>query len=564
MQPFIHKARLKISACYNDAIVANLMKKPRFIFVIGGVMSGVGKGASTASLGAILKSKGFNVTAMKIDPYVNVDAGTMNPVEHGEVFVTIDGDETDQDMGNYERFLDFDITRDNYMTTGRVYQSVIEKERNLGYEGRCVQVVPHVPEEVIGRIDKVAKDRDADFVLIEIGGTVGEYENILFLEALRMMKMRDPESVRTVLVSYLPVPPSIGEMKTKPTQHAVREVNHAGISPDFIICRSESAIDEPRRKKLSRYCNVPIENIIAAPNVSSIYKVPQMFDEQGFGDSLLRSFGMDTKPSSLKDWKQLANTIETVENEVKIGVIGKYFATGDFVLSDVYISVLEAIKHAAWHIGKRPVIEWLNSEDYETDPSKLEDLDNLDGILIPGGFGTRGIEGKILAIQRAREKKIPFFGICYGMQCAVIEYSRNILGIESANTVEMNPDAANPVIHLMPGQDENIKEHAYGGTLRLGSWPCTIASSTTTSRAYGVEKVEERHRHRYEFNNDYRDRLEEAGLKVSGESPDGRLVEIIEITDHPFFVGVQFHPEFQSRPLRPHPLFKAFVKASAK
>ena len=526
-------------------------------------MSGVGKGASTASLGRVLKSKGFTVTAMKIDPYVNVDAGTMNPVEHGEVFVTVDGDETDQDMGNYERFLDEDITRENYMTTGRVYQSVINRERNLEYEGKCVQVVPHVPEEVIRRIDHVAQSRQADFVLIEVGGTVGEYENILFLEALRMMKLRDPNSVRTILVSYLPVPPSIGEMKTKPTQHAVREAGRTGVSPDFLVCRSEETIDQRRRDKLALFCGVAPEHIIAAPNVSSIYKVPQMFDEQGFADSVLKSFGMEPHKSNLKEWIDLAKTIESVDTPVKIAVIGKYFASGEYVLSDAYISVLEAIKHAAWSVGRKPEISWINSEDYEQDPSKLKDLDNVDGVLIPGGFGTRGIEGKISAVKYVRENKIPYFGICYGMQCAVIEYSRTILGIDDANTVEMNPKATNPVIHLMEGQGENIKKGAMGGTLRLGTYPCAIKSGTKTSEAYGVDQIDERHRHRYEYNNMYREKLEEAGLVVSGESPDGTLVEIVEITDHPFFVGVQFHPEFQSRPLRPHPLFKAFVEAAA-
>ncbi len=538
------------------------MPNTKFIFVIGGVMSGVGKGASMASMGRLLKAKGFKVTAMKIDPYVNVDAGTMNPIEHGEVFVTVDGDETDQDIGNYERFLDIDITRDNYMTTGRVYQTVIERERNLGYNGKCVEVVPRVPEEVIRRIDHVAEQSKADFVLIEIGGTVGEYENILFLEALRMMKQRDADSVRSVIVSYLPVPPSIGEMKTKPTQHAVREANRAGISPDFLIARSEDEMDEPRKEKLARFCATPIKHIIGAPNVESIYKIPQSFEDQNFGDSLLASFGMDPKPADLSDWNELADKIGTLEKEVTIGVIGKYFSSGAFVLSDVYLSVLEAVKHASWANDRKPVIEWLNSEDYENDPSKLKDLNNLDGILIPGGFGTRGIEGKIMAIKYARENKIPYFGICYGMQCAVIEYGRNILGFDDANTEEMNPEAHHLLIHFMKGQKENANMGKFGGTLRLGSWPAKLKADTTTARAYGALTVDERHRHRYEFNNEYRDQLEKAGMTVSGESPDGELVEIVEITDHPFFVGVQFHPEFQSRPLSPHPLFNAFIKAA--
>jgi len=476
--------------------------------------------------------------------------------------VTIDGDETDQDIGNYERFLDIDITRDNYMTTGRVYQTVIERERNMGYGGKCVEVVPCVPEEVIRRIDYVAEQSQADFVLIEIGGTVGEYENILFLEALRMMKQRDASSVRSVIVSYLPVPPSIGEMKTKPTQHAVREANRAGITPDFLIARSEHAMDEPRKEKLARFCAIPIEHIIGAPNVESIYKIPQSFEDQKFGDSILESFGMDPRPADLSDWNSLADKIGTIKDEVKIGVIGKYFTSGAFVLSDVYLSVLEAIKHASWAHDRKPVITWLNSEDYENDPGKLDDLNDLDGILIPGGFGTRGIEGKIMAVKYARENKIPYFGICYGMQCAVIEYGRNVLGFEDANTEEMNPETNHLLIHFMEGQKENTQDGKYGGTLRLGSWPAKIKANTTTAKAYDTDSIDERHRHRYEFNNEYREKLETAGLVVSGESPDGELVEIVEITDHPFFVGVQFHPEFQSRPLSPHPLFNAFIKAA--
>ncbi len=539
-------------------------QKTKFLFVIGGVMSGVGKGTSVASIGAILQSKGFHVEAMKIDPYVNVDAGTMNPVEHGEVFVTVDGDETDQDIGNYERFLNQEIRKPNYMTTGRVYLSVIQKERNLEYGGKCVEVVPRVPEEVIRRIDAVAKVSKADFVIIEIGGTVGEYENILFLEALRMMRLRDPGSVRTILVSYLPVPPSIGEMKTKPTQHAVREVNRVGIAPDFLICRSQYALDAPRREKLSRFCGVPANHIITAQNAKSVYEVPSLFEEQGLGNTLLKSFGMRTRPSHLAPWNALAKKLQTVKREVRIGVIGKYFSTGDFILSDAYLSVLEAIKHAAWAADRKSVIEWLNSETYEKDPKAVHELADFDGILIPGGFGSRGIEGKIAAIRFAREKKIPYLGLCYGMQCAVIEYARNVLGLKGAHTTEINPKTSHPVIHLMDGQGENVKKKQMGGTLRLGSYPCKLKAGTVTRKAYGHAEISERHRHRYEFNNAYRNDLETAGLTVSGESPDGSLVEIVEITKHPFFVGVQFHPEFQSRPLAPHPLFRAFVKAACK
>ena len=527
-------------------------------------MSGVGKGTSVASLGLTLKSKGYNVTAIKIDPYVNVDAGTMNPVEHGEVFVTVDGDETDQDIGNYERFLDENITKINYMTTGRVYLSVIERERRGDYHGKCVEVVPRVPEEVIARIEAAAKQAKADFVLIEIGGTVGEYENILFLEAVRMMKLRDPDAVRTALVSYLPVPPSIGEMKTKPTQHAVREVNRIGINPDFLVCRSEVALDEPRREKLSRFCGVPSKHIITAANAKSIYEVPVNFENQGFADTVLKSFGLRPKKKDLVAWRALLDRVANVKREVRIGVIGKYFSTGDFILSDAYLSVLEAIKHAAWATGQKPVIEWLNSEAYEKDPKKLSELAKFDGILIPGGFGSRGIEGKIAAINYARKKKIPYLGLCYGMQCAVIEFARTELGWKDANTAEIDPKSSHQVIHLMDDQTEKLKGKGVGGTLRLGAYPCNLAKGTASRKAYGEDNISERHRHRYEFNNEYRAELEKAGLVIAGTSPDDRLVEIVEVKDHPFFVGVQFHPEFQSRPLSPHPLFVEFVKAARK
>ncbi|OGL62913.1 CTP synthase [Candidatus Uhrbacteria bacterium RIFCSPHIGHO2_02_FULL_47_44] len=535
----------------------------KFIFVVGGVMSGVGKGAATASLGRVLQEKGYKVTAIKIDPYINVDAGTMNPVEHGEVFVTVDGDETDQDVGNYERFLETSILSINYMTTGRVYQSVIQRERNLGYGGRTVQVVPDVPNEVIERIENATERANADFTLIEIGGTVGEYENILFLEAARLMRMKYPDQVRNILVSYMPVPGSLGEMKTKPTQQAVRTMMAAGMYPDFVIARSTLQIDEPRKKKLAMFSNVHAEQVIGSPDVKSIYEIPVVFEKQQFGDKILKSFGMKELPEKkLVKWKRLLASIVNTKGEVKIGVIGKYFSTGDFTLSDAYISVIEAIKHASWANGRTPKLVWLNSEAYEKSPAKLKELDDLDGVVIPGGFGSRGIEGKIKAIRYCRENKIPYLGLCYGMQCAVIEYARNVLKLKDANTTEINPKTKHPVIHLLPGQEEKMKEGSYGGTLRLGSYPCKLAANTTARKAYDEPQVDERHRHRYEFNNEYRAALEKAGLVISGVNPEQDLVEIVELKNHPFFVGVQFHPEFQSRPLSPHPLFKAFVKAA--
>lgn len=536
----------------------------KYLFVVGGVMSGVGKGTSTAALALTLKAQGYTVTAIKIDPYVNVDAGTMNPVEHGEVFVTVDGDETDQDIGTYERYLGIDITSINYMTTGRVYQSVIEKERNLEYQGKCVEVVPHVPEEVMNRIVHAGEKANADIVIIEIGGTVGEYQNILFLEAARMMQTKDPESVAFALVSYLPVPPSIGEMKTKPTQYAVRTLNSAGILPNFIVCRSPVDIDQPRKQKIAQFCAVPVDHIIAAPDAKSVYDIPDKFEEQSFASKVLSQFNLEQRAPDLSEWNGFLEKMQGAEKEVRIGVIGKYFSTGDFTLSDVYISVIEAIKHAGVAVGVKPKIDWLNSEEYEKDPEKIKELSEYGGIIIPGGFGSRGIEGKIAAIQYVRENRIPYLGLCYGMQCAVVEYARNILNWKDAHTTEINESAGHPVIHLQAGQEGNVDGGKMGGTMRLGSYPCTIGQETISAKAYGSQEIAERHRHRYEFNNAYRKDLEEAGLVIAGTSPDNHFVEIIEVKDHPFFVGVQFHPEFQSRPLEPHPLFVGLVSAASE
>jgi len=450
----------------------------------------------------------------------------------------------------------------NYMTTGRVYQSVIERERNLEYRGRCVEVVPDVPEEVIRRIEAAAKETEADITLVEVGGTVGEYQNILFLEAARIMQAREPDAVRFALVSYLPVPPSIGEMKTKPTQYAVRTLNSAGIQPDFVIGRSTIPMDKPRKEKIARFCSIPWDHIIGAADVESIYDIPELFESQDFAKNVLASFGLEPKSNDLSEWKDFTKKVQSAEKEIKIGVIGKYFSTGTFTLSDAYISVLEAIKHASAHEGVKPKILWLNSEEYEKDSSKLSELDDLDGVLIPGGFGSRGIEGKILAIEYARKNKIPYLGLCYGMQCAVIEYARHELGWGDANTEEINADAEKQVIHLMKGQGEKLDSKDYGGTMRLGAYDCKLQEGTFSHAAYQSDMVSERHRHRYEFNNAHRKELEEAGLVIAGVNPQEDLVEIVEVKDHPFFVGVQFHPEFQSRPLSPHPLFTGFIQAA--
>lgn len=536
----------------------------KYIFVVGGVMSGVGKGTSAAAIGRLLKSKGYEVTAVKMDPYVNVDAGTMNPIEHGEVFVTDDGDETDQDIGNYERFLDTDISSVNYMTTGRVYQSVINRERALEYGGRCVEVVPHVPEEIIRRIKAASHHSKADIVMIEVGGTVGEYQNILFLEAGRTMKYETPDDVLFVLVSYLPIPSQLGEMKTKPTQYAARTLNAAGIQADFIIARSEKRVDEPRKKKMSVLCNVAAEDIIASPDASSIYQVPLIYDEQKMGEKILKKLGLRVKKNELARWRDWAKQIENYKKVVNIGVVGKYFATGDYVLSDVYISVIEALKHAAWANRAKPVLHWINAEDFETNPKKLRELKKMDGILVPGGFGSRGVEGIISTIEYARHHRIPYLGICYGMQLAVIEFARHVAVLKEAHTAEVDAKSVHPVIHIMPDQEKQLLENSYGGTMRLGAYPCVLENQTISAKSYGQAAISERHRHRYEFNNQYREMLVEKGLILAGLSPDQHLVEIIELPSdkHPFFVGVQFHPEFKSRPQSPHPLFRDFIKAA--
>ena len=538
-------------------------EKTKYIFIVGGVMSGVGKGITTASVGKVLQSKGFSVTAMKIDPYINIDAGTIRPTEHGEVFVTDDGTECDQDIGNYERFLDSNIYDINYITTGRVYLHVIQKERNLEYNGEDVEVVPDIPLEVIRRIKKVSETTKADFVLIEIGGTIGEYQNVLFLEAARMLKSKQPKDVIVFMVSYLPIPNKIGEMKTKPTQYAARTLNSAGIQADFIICRSEVSLDEARREKISMFCNIEKDCVISAPDLDSIYDLPVNFDKENLAQKILSKFGMKVRKKDLKDWKRLANKIKGLDKTVKIGIVGKYFNTGDFVLSDSYISVIEAVKHAAWANDRKPIIEWINSEEYEKNPSKLKELKKFNGVIVPGGFGSRGIEGKIKAIEFLRKNKIPFLGLCYGMQIACIEYARNVCKLKNANTSEINKNTEYPVIDIMPEQKKNLKERNFGATMRLGAYPAKLKNGTIARNAYKSNEISERHRHRWEVNPDYVEILQEKGLIFSGTSPDERLMEIIELpkNKHPFFVASQFHPEFKSRPLKPHPLFKEFVKA---
>lgn len=535
---------------------------PKYIFVVGGVMSSVGKGVASASIAKLIQSRGYDIASIKCDMYVNVDAGTIRPAEHGEVFVGEDGVEADQDLGNYERFTGQTCTRTNYITTGQVYQEVIRRERNLEYGGEDVEVVPDVPKEIIRRIEECQSKTGADVVVTEFGGTVGEYQLLLFLEAARMMKIASPEDVLIVMVSFLPTPSLLGEQKSKPTQYAIRTLNSAGLSPDFVFCRADEPVTEDIKRTVSNVCSLPIEHIVSAPNVDFIYEVPIVFEEQNLGDELLEALSLKTRKPKLNDWVELVDKFKGLKEEVTIGIVGKYFNLKS--CRDTYISVIESLNHACWANDRKPNILWLDSEEYENDPSKLKELDNVDGIVVPGGFGSRGTEGMILAAEYARENQIPYLGLCLGMQILTIEFARNMCGLERANSEELNPDTPHPVIHIMEEQKKHMAEHNYGATMRLGVYPCALQEGTKSFTAYGQKDISERHRHRYEFNNAYRDKMTGKGLVFAGINPDQDLVEIAEVKDHPFMVGSQFHPEFKSRPLNPHPLFKAFIEAAAK
>ena len=528
----------------------------KFIIISGGVLSGLGKGITSASIGLLLKSRGIKVTAMKCDMYLNVDAGTMNPIEHGEVFVTDDGQETDQDLGHYERFLEVNLGKENYTTNGQIYKLILEKERHLDYGGKCVEPYHHIPPEIIKKWYAAGAAQNADVALIELGGTVGEYEGLLFFEAVRRLKLTNPKDIILIHVGYLPAPPSIGELKSKPLQQSVSQLNSLGIMPDFIVCRSEIAVDDKRKEKIAMSCGLPIENIIAAPDVKSIYEVPLILDKQKFAEKIISKLKLKHGKEQLRDWKLLARSIKTSKKQVNIGIIGKYQKTGDYILTDSYVCVVEALKHAGWKLGISPVISWMDAENLNNDYSKL------DGIIIPQGWGKRGIEGKINAIKFARENNIPYLGLCFGMQMAVIEFARNVLGLKDANTEEADSETKNPVIHTMDYQKELIKNHEFGGTIRLGAYPCKITKKSKLFNIYKKELISERHRHRYEFNNKYKKQFEKAGMVISGTSPDGKLVEAIELPKHKFFIGTQFHPEYKSRPLSPHPIFIEFLKAT--
>lgn len=533
----------------------------KYIFVTGGVVSSLGKGITAASLGRLLKSRGYRVTIQKFDPYINIDPGTMSPYQHGEVFVTDDGAETDLDLGHYERFIDINLSKNSNTTTGKIYQSVINKERRGDYLGGTVQVIPHITNEIKERVFRVGQQDNADFVITEIGGTVGDIESLPFLEAIRQVKKDvGKNDVLYIHVTLVPYISAAGELKTKPTQHSVKELRSIGISPDIIVCRSEKPISKEMREKMAMFCDVDPDAVIQNLTARSIYEVPMLMEEQGLDTIVLRKLEMEDKPKDMQGWHDMvARILKKYDKKVTIAVVGKYVA-----LQDAYISITESLRHAAVANEAELDIHWVNAEEIEADDTDMAKvMAGVDGILVPGGFGKRGIEGKIKAIQYAREHKIPFFGICLGMQCAVIEFARHVCGMADANSSEFNPNSTHPVIDLMP---EQLDVEDLGGTMRLGLYPCKVYPDTLTNKAYNAELIYERHRHRYEFNNAFREEIVGKGLVLGGTLPNGRLVEIVELpeSEHPWFLGAQFHPEFKSRPTNPHPLFREFVGAAVK
>ncbi|MBF2007477.1 MAG: CTP synthase [Chlorogloeopsis fritschii C42_A2020_084] len=526
----------------------------KFVFVTGGVVSSIGKGIVAASLGRLLKSRDYSVSILKLDPYINVDPGTMSPFQHGEVFVTQDGAETDLDLGHYERFTDTSMSRLNSVTTGSIYQAVINKERRGDYNGGTVQVIPHITNEIKDRISRVARDTNPDVVITEIGGTVGDIESLPFLEAIRQFRKDvGRQNVLYLHVTLIPWIASAGEMKTKPTQHSVKELRSIGIQPDILVCRCDRALPGGLKQKLSEFCDVPPEGVIPAVDAKSIYEVPLILEREGLAQEALELLNMEQREPDLSQWQTLVERLYSPKHRVEIAIVGKYVQ-----LSDAYLSVVEALRHAAIAMGSELHLRWVNSEKLEVEGAEYH-LDGVDGVIVPGGFGVRGVDGKIEAIKYARLRQIPFLGLCLGMQCSVIEWARNVAGFADAHSAEFEPHTENPVINLLPEQQDVVD---LGGTMRLGLYPCRILPNSLAFRLYQEEVIYERHRHRYEFNNAYRNLFLESGYVISGSSPDGRLVEIVELPQHPFFIACQFHPEFQSRPSAPHPLFKGFIEAA--
>jgi len=528
----------------------------KYVFVTGGVVSGLGKGITAASLGRLLKARGYKVTIQKFDPYINIDPGTMSPYQHGEVFVTDDGTETDLDLGHYERFIDESLNVHSNITTGKIYWNVLNKERKGEYLGATVQVIPHVTNEIKERVFSAGRENNVDFVITEIGGTVGDIESEPFIEAIRQVSSNvGKENVVYIHVTLIPYLAKSGEMKTKPTQHSVKQLLSVGIQPDIIVCRTEHEISDDAKAKLALFCNIEKECVIQNLDCDSLYEVPLLMEQEHLAEIVCRKLGMPCPAPDLTDWLDVINKERNLTNSVEIALVGKYVE-----LHDAYLSIVESLHHAGIHCGANVKIRWVNAEDVEKNGTEAE-LKGANGILVPGGFGERGVEGKISAVQYARENKIPFLGICLGMHCTVIEFARNVLGLSDAHTAEIAPNTTNPVIDIMPDQ-KNIAN--LGGTMRLGAYPCKLADNTFSKDAYKTDEISERHRHRYEFNNNYRYEMEKAGLVIAGISPDNRLVEIVEMQKdkHPWFVSVQFHPEFKSRPNKPHPLFNGFVTAA--
>ncbi len=564
----------------------------KFIFVSGGVISGLGKGIITSSLSLLLKDLGFKVAPVKIDMYLNMDAGTLRPQEHGETFVLKSGLETDQDMGNYERFLGEDLPRENYITTGQIYAEVIRKERSFEYGGTTVEAIPHLTDEVMRRIKSAGEAMKADIVIVELGGTITlqEIQNRIFIEAARIMKLKNPGDVIHIHVSYLPFVKSVGELKSKPAQTSVYILNSMGIQPDFVFARSEIPLDKKRAEKVALFCNIFPEDLILSPDLPSIYEVPLLFDQQHAAEKICQKLNLkpETKGKVMPEWSRMVSGINKAEKEVTIAVAGKYYKVGDFHLADSYVSVVEALKHAAAQLGLKINLRWVDTEELTEDGNTAEKLfAKISGLIVPQGWGNRGVEGKIKAVQYARENKIPYLGLCFGMQMAVIEFARNVAGLKKANSQEVDPKTSQPVIHIMKDQEKYLAKRQYGGTIRLGQWPTKIFNKlrivpskvegqiSNFNECYNKYKnfcggyykngvIMERHRHRYEFNPKYRKLMERKGLRVVGISPDGKLIEAIELPDHPFFVGTQYHPELQSRPLNPHPLFLGFLEAASK
>lgn len=540
----------------------------KYIFVSGGVLSGLGKGVTAASIGLLLQQRGYKVTPVKCENYINLDSGLINPIEHGDPFLCDDGTEADMDMGTYEKFLNKNVGKHNFLTMGQIYKSVIDREREFKYGGEDVEAVPHVTDEIIKRIKEAGKKENADIVIVELGGTTGEYQNALYYEASRIMKLVHKDTVVHVHVSYLPTPSHLGEPKTKPTQLSVRYLNSMGIQPDFILCRSEKVLDKRRRERLAMFCNVETEAVINNPDEKTIYQVPLTFSEQKLDEKILRKLDLPVRKVNLQDWQTFLAKLTRLNKNLKVAVVGKYFSTGDYQLRDSYAALFDALDHAAWNSGAKIETVWINSEHFEENKELLK---TVQGVIVPIGWGKRGTEGMIKAIQFARENKIPYLGLCYGMQLAAVEFARHVAKLKNADSVECNPKSPHLIIHTNPMQKENIKRRAYGGTMRLGNWDCQVFENTIALEAYKkyswpISKnnvVSERHRHRFEFNDQFAKVLTQKGLVISGRSVVENLVEIIELprSIHPFFVGTQYHPEYKSKPLSPHPLFLEFIKA---